>query len=793
MWSQFKAEMDVWQSDGCMPDNECPIGGTGGLNWWRPPFFPLASASYWSPTFDASYFTNDWGGMSFSEIRDSARSLRINPGGWYSVLGDSAVANGKIIAPNWASWGGPYAGNNVGWDTEVGRATARLHGALLGELECYFAPGGYSSAGYSAANERTVNYVVADCKAVADSAVDMFIWPIIAGHIDSANGDGAGGGFTFARSRMNALGMMLDCLFPTKPLNGKSTIYRFGPHPRANGGGPDNQTLFDRSLSGIVASDTRVHWDDAFGKYFGVPLLTRDTSFKGTDGVGQTYTVHRVRFLNPNTNDTTFVAVGRYCRGTNRSLTATRVSVPALPSAGWYELIPGGTWRPHSGDTVYVANANWRFFARDTVLANTGVPGTQEQDTIPPSKTYDLQPMRGEVTKEIDLSWTAPGDDGQTGAASRYDIRYSKQEITESNWWSAASVSNPPVPLSAGLTQQHTIVVPEAGQSYYVALKAYDEANNASPLSNSPQGCSGGLPIPAYASTEINEQDSTALLSCSTFTSCVTPIGCEFQVDTDVDFTNPVSLVTQLVPGPITSVTFGPMSEGTDYYCRWRSRQLPSGETGPWAAGIRQFSLAGESNSIPSPPEIYSPLDADTVTSLTPMLRVTNGYDTDGDLLTYDFELYEPDRAQLISRIDDVTETPQITSWSVPGGSLENGRSYAWRSRCFDGLSSSPWTPFADFTVQLFRSGEGAEFNTHAFPNPFSMSQVPTVTFVEIPDGGTLLMMTSSRAHVRRWVNVWGGEVTWDGRNASGNTVAPGVYLWYVEGTDIHGKLVVVP
>ena len=37
------------------------------------------------------------------------------------------------------------------------------------------------------------------------------------------------------------------------------------------------------------------------------------------------------------------------------------------------------------------------------------------------------------------------------------------------------------------------------------------------------------------------------------------------------------------------------------------------------------------------------------------------------------------------------------------------------------------------------------------------------------------------------------GEWSWDGRNASGNPVAVGVYSWFVRGTGFNGKIVAVP
>jgi len=84
----------------------------------------------------------------------------------------------------------------------------------------------------------------------------------------------------------------------------------------------------------------------------------------------------------------------------------------------------------------------------------------------------------------ITLAWTAPGDDGNSGTASMYDIRYSLSSITEGNWDAAIQVSGEPAPQPAG--SQETFVVDglQPGTVYYFAAKTADEASNWSALSN---------------------------------------------------------------------------------------------------------------------------------------------------------------------------------------------------------------------------------------------------------------------------------------------------------------------
>lgn|GEM_PF-2573727 len=91
---------------------------------------------------------------------------------------------------------------------------------------------------------------------------------------------------------------------------------------------------------------------------------------------------------------------------------------------------------------------------------------------------------------EVLLKWTAPGDDGYSGRASRYDLRYqlrSKGPLeTELEWIQALRVTGEPTPSTAGRTDSLLLTGLPYGDRYYFCIRAYDEVGNVSPLSNSP-------------------------------------------------------------------------------------------------------------------------------------------------------------------------------------------------------------------------------------------------------------------------------------------------------------------
>ena len=82
------------------------------------------------------------------------------------------------------------------------------------------------------------------------------------------------------------------------------------------------------------------------------------------------------------------------------------------------------------------------------------------------------------------LKWTAPGDDGMAGRATRYDLRYSLLPITPSNFSSAAAASGMPTPATPGTQQSVTISGLDATASYFFAMKTVDDVGNWSTMSN---------------------------------------------------------------------------------------------------------------------------------------------------------------------------------------------------------------------------------------------------------------------------------------------------------------------
>jgi hypothetical protein len=82
------------------------------------------------------------------------------------------------------------------------------------------------------------------------------------------------------------------------------------------------------------------------------------------------------------------------------------------------------------------------------------------------------------------LTWTAPGDDGVSGIATGYELRYSSQPLTQANYLLATRITGLPAPTAAGTRQSFVVNGLADGTTWYLALRTIDDAGNWSSVSN---------------------------------------------------------------------------------------------------------------------------------------------------------------------------------------------------------------------------------------------------------------------------------------------------------------------
>lgn len=120
------------------------------------------------------------------------------------------------------------------------------------------------------------------------------------------------------------------------------------------------------------------------------------------------------------------------------------------------------------------------------VLAPSGQPGQSLRglpftpDPKAPAPIDDFGVDRTS-SSSVDLSWTAPGDDGSEGSAFRYDLAVSTDGPirTQADFDRARLIRDVPEPETAGTPQSVTVPVSQ-DSTYYFAIRAVDDAGKSS-------------------------------------------------------------------------------------------------------------------------------------------------------------------------------------------------------------------------------------------------------------------------------------------------------------------------
>ena len=266
---------------------------------------------------------------------------------------------------------------------------------------------------------------------------------------------------------------------------------------------------------------------------------------------------------------------------------------------------------------------HYRIFARDnnvnysdTGAVPTGSPFTPvaTPDTTPPAAVTDLA-LSDASDSAITVSWTAPGDDGNTGTATSYDLRYSTSLITAGNFDSATQVTGEPAPQPAGTSQSKVVSGLSPSTLYYFALKTSDEVPNTSSISNVPSLSTTETPdtTPPAAVTDL----ATGTVTSSSIAISWTAPGDDGNTGTATSYdvrysTSPITGDAQFnvasqatgepvpsVAGSAESMTVTGLSSGTTYYFALKtSDEVPNVSA---MSNAPSLATAAEGGGVPQP------------------------------------------------------------------------------------------------------------------------------------------------------------------------------------------------
>ena len=288
-------------------------------------------------------------------------------------------------------------------------------------------------------------------------------------------------------------------------------------------------------------------------------------------------------------------------------------------------------------------------------------------DTTAPAAASDLGLSSASATS-LTLMWTAAGDDGNTGQAASYDLRFSTSPLTDTSFSQATRLTGLPTPKPAGGSETYTVIALTPSAAYYLALKSTDDANLTSAISNilqasttapPPSGGGGGggggyipdtTPPASVAGLQVQAASGEALL---TWTN---PTDSDFVRTTIVrklGTTAPASPTdgTLVYEGPATSFTDTGLTNGQSYsYALFTLDRAGnySSAIGPSSGGVTP--TAGTNTITSSLPAALqglitadrlggTPLVGATVTLKTPTTNLTIATDSQGK---YPFQNLSP-------------------------------------------------------------------------------------------------------------------------------------------------------
>lgn len=248
----------------------------------------------------------------------------------------------------------------------------------------------------------------------------------------------------------------------------------------------------------------------------------------------------------------------------------------------------------------------------------------------------------------------------------------------------------------------------------------------------------------------------------------------EFEVYSDSLLTELVERQVSVTPGATTTSAISTTGYINNHFYWWRARSNDSTHTSDWSP-TEMFYQREMVLDVTDAPSADAPSDGAIERTVNPQFRISWVGATDSSICVFEIAR-DIEFVDLVSG-GSVRGSGTAAEW-VPDEPLTEGRFY-WRAK----RGESGYSKVNAFTVAA---------PIYLSPTQFTYD-LEGLTLHNLPAGSRFEVFTASATRVYERENL-AGEYVWDGRNANGEKLGPGVFLWYVRYDDknISGKFIVI-
>ncbi len=329
------------------------------------------------------------------------------------------------------------------------------------------------------------------------------------------------------------------------------------------------------------------------------------------------------------------------------------------------------------------------------------IPATTGECTEPPTVPTANSPASGATVASVTPLLCI---NSSTQSNCSQPIRYHFQIAAQSSF-TTITQENSAVGHSAGTSCWQLPVALSPGTTYYWRVRAGNGASwsgwSAARSFATPNNAPGTptLVSPGNGAT-LNTRQPNLTISNSTDPEG-TILTYNFQVSGSSTFGSIVAQVSGVVQGGSGQTSWQVSSQLNNfatYY--WRVRASDGVNNSGWSA-TRSFVVnASTANTAPTTPTVNVPGNGSSVGTTTPLLRVNNSTDAEGNSLTYQFEVFDSTMSTLVMASPMIASGSGTTAWTA-SSDLTNNVRYQWRARAYDGLAWSNYMAAAEFRVVL--------------------------------------------------------------------------------------------